>query len=71
MTETAHVPKHSSDDSEHDARYPPYVVMPEQKRRWDLCVQMSEALFADLDPGQRREQVWSATRALYHSGIPT
>jgi hypothetical protein len=32
---------------------------------------MSEALFADLNPGQRRGQVWSATRAMYLSGIPT
>ena len=44
--------------------------MLEERRRWDLCVQMSEALFADLEPGQRREQVWSATRALYQSEIP-
>jgi hypothetical protein len=34
-------------------------------------VQAAEALFADLDEGERREQVWSATRALYQSDIPT
>jgi hypothetical protein len=64
------VPKHGSDDYEHDGGYPPYVVMLEQKRRWDLCEQMSEALFADLDPGERRAQVWSSTRAFYASDIP-
>jgi hypothetical protein len=71
MSEAAYVPKHTNDDPEHDAGYPPYVVTLEEKRRWDLCEQMSEALFADLDPGQRCEQVWSSTRALYSSDIPT
>jgi hypothetical protein len=71
MTETADEPQQSNDDAAHDGGYPPYVVMLEEKRRWDLCLQMSQALFADLDPGERREQVWSATRALYHSDIAT
>jgi hypothetical protein len=66
MTETAYEPQQSNDDAAHDGGYPPYVVMLEEKRRWDL-----QALFADLDPGERREQVWSATRALYHSDIAT
>ena len=61
---------HVRDDPERYARDPPYVVTPEQERRWNLCEDMSKALFADLDPEERREQVWSATRALYQSEIP-
>jgi hypothetical protein len=38
MTETAYVPQQSNDDAEHDGGYPPYVVMLEEKRRWDLCL---------------------------------
>jgi hypothetical protein len=65
------MPNHVGDDPEHDVGYPPYVVTPEDEHRWDLCEKMSEDLFADLEPAQRREQVWSATRAMYHSDIPT
>jgi hypothetical protein len=28
-------------------------------------------MFADLDPGERRTQVWCAIRAFYHSEQPT
>jgi hypothetical protein len=51
--------------------YPPYVETDEQRRRWDLCADAAEGLFADLDESQRVEQVWSATRAFYTSDIPT
>lgn len=51
--------------------YPPYVVTPEDRHRWDLAADAAEGYFADLEPAQRREQVWSATRALYHSDMPT
>lgn len=51
--------------------YPPYVVSDEDKRRWDLCVEAAEGLYADLPESERRAQVWSATRAFYTSDIPT
>jgi hypothetical protein len=60
-----------STDYAHGAGYPPYVVAAEDRRRWDLCAQAAEALFADLDDGERRTQVWSATRAFYQSDMPT
>ncbi|MDX6568639.1 MAG: hypothetical protein QOH15_1217 [Gaiellales bacterium] len=31
------IPRHTNDDPEHDAGYPPYVITLEQKRRWDTC----------------------------------
>ena len=65
------MPNRALNDPEHDAGYPPHVLTAADEHRWDLCEQMSNALFADLDPGERREQVWSATRAIYHSDIPT
>ena len=64
----------SSDDQASEqttAEYPPYVVTVEERRRWDLSVEAAEAYFADLEPRQRREQVWSAARVLYRSDIPT
>lgn len=51
--------------------YPPYVVTPEQKRRWDKALEAAEAMFADLEPSQQREQAWGAARVLYNSDIPT
>jgi hypothetical protein len=66
-----YVPRHTNDDPEHDAGYPPYVITLENKRRWDACEELAEVTFADLDPGQRREQVWYATRAIYNSDMPT
>jgi hypothetical protein len=66
-----HVPRHTNDDPEHDAGYPPYVVTLEQKRRWDACEDLAEAMFEDLDPGERRTQVWSAIRVFYQSDMPT
>jgi hypothetical protein len=62
--------KHACNDPENDACYPPYVVTPENLHHWDFCEQMSDDPFADLEPVQRREQVWSATRAFYQSDIP-
>src|SRR4051812_32027307 len=71
MNEVGDVDTDSHDGHGDAVGYPPYVLTAQEEHRWDLCEQMSEALFADLDPGQRREQVWSATRALYSSDIPT
>jgi len=41
--------------------YAPHVVTAEDKRRWDLWVQDADALFIDLDDGERRA---GAPRAL-------
>lgn len=74
MSESAnesYVPKHTNDDPANDAGYPPYVITLEHKRRWDTCEELAEAMFADLDPGERRTQVWSAIRVFYHSDQPT
>jgi hypothetical protein len=66
-----YVPRHADGDPERDAGYPPYVVTLEEKRRWDVCEEVAEALFADLDEGERRAQIWSTIRALYSSDIRT
>lgn len=51
---------------------PGYVETPEQKRRWALCAALMENYFADLPEGERLEQVWQGTRALYFDPtIPT
>jgi hypothetical protein len=71
MSESAYLPKHRNDDPEHDAGYPPYVLTLEQKRRWDLAERVAEAYFAGLEDGERRTQVWSATRVFYDSDWPT
>jgi hypothetical protein len=47
--------------------YPPYIESAEERRRWDLCEGIGEALFGDLDPAS----VWLATRAIYRSDVPT
>lgn len=51
--------------------FPPYVVTDENKRRWDVCLELAEAMFEDLDPGERAAQVWSAARVYYHSDMAT
>lgn len=51
--------------------FPPYVTTPEEQRRWGLAKRAAEEMFRDLEPTQRAEQVWSATRALYTSDVPT
>lgn len=53
------------------ALYPPFVTNQEQRRRWDLCAKMAENMYADLEESLRRTHVWSTTRALYSSDIPT
>lgn len=58
-------------DGTFDVGYPSFVVSQEQRRRWDFCVKAAEGLFADLDEAERRPQVWSTTRTLYSSDIPT
>jgi hypothetical protein len=49
----------------------PYVQSLEDKSRWDVREDLAEAMFADLEPGERRAQVWSAIRAFYQSDMPT
>jgi hypothetical protein len=58
-------------DGVHDAGYPPFAITLEDKRRWDLAAELAEMMFEDLDPGERRAQVWSATRVYYQSDSPT
>lgn len=50
-------------------QYPPYIVTPEQKRRWNLCAAIAERDFGgeDGDPAT----AWMATRSLYQSDMPT
>lgn len=54
-----------------DVQYPPYVVTDENRRRWDACIELADAMFQGLDPGQQREQAWSAARVFYFSDAPT
>ena len=48
-------------------QYPPYVVSPEERRRWWLAEWIAAELYGDLDPAL----VWQATRAIYRSEIET
>jgi hypothetical protein len=48
-------------------QYPPYVVGPEERRRWWLAEWIAAELYGDLDPAL----VWQATRAIYRSEMPT
>jgi hypothetical protein len=66
-----YLPRHRNDDPEHDAGYPPYVDTIDDTRRWDRCEDLAEAMFTDLDPSERRTQVWSAIRVFYSSDSPT
>jgi hypothetical protein len=70
-TVNEYVPRHDGADYETDVPYPPYVQSLEEKRRWDVCEELAEAMFGDLDPGQARAQIWSATRVYYRSDMPT
>lgn len=54
-----------------EIKYPPYVVTDEERRRWDVCLEVAEEFFKDVDPGERAAQVWSATRVLYKSDAQT
>lgn len=49
--------------------YPPYVVTPEQKRRWDAASAAARNVAAGIGGNERT--VWLATRSLYKSDIPT
>ena len=49
------------------ARYPPYVVSAQERRRWWLSEWIATELYGDLDPAL----VWQATRAIYRSEIET
>ena len=52
-----------------DNDYPPYVVTPEQKRRWDAALAAARNIAPAI--GGNEQTVWLATRSLYKSDIPT
>lgn len=56
-----------SDREREDARYPPYVCTPEQRRRWELSEGIARKLFGDIDEAS----VWMAARSIYNGDIPT
>lgn len=68
---TAYTPRHDGDDAATGTGYPPYVRSLEEKRRWDVSEDLAEAMFADLEEGERRAQMWSAIRVFYRSDAPT
>ena len=49
--------------------YPPYVVTPEQQRRWDAAGAAARKVAEEI--GGNETTVWLATRSLYKSDIPT
>lgn len=53
--------------------YPPYAEPREQTRRWNLCEDTAEAMSAFFEPSGIADPVfvWSMTRTLYKSDIPT
>ena len=50
------------------AHYPPFVSTAERRLRWDLCVAVAAQQLGEPPDGA---QVWSASRVLFHSAIPT
>lgn len=58
-------------DDEQAEKYPPYVVTDDERRRWDVCLELAESVFGDLPEAERATQVWAATRAYYTSPVPT
>lgn len=51
-----------------EPRYPGFISTYAEMRRWELASTLAGEIFGDFgDPGI----VWSATRALYDSDIPT
>lgn len=53
--------------------YPPYVQTAEQRERWDVCVEAAEATSRKSEPSGKPDKifVWTCTRSLYHSDMPT
>ncbi len=49
--------------------YPPYVVTPEERRRWDVCEALAEAVFESSEGSAPTR--WQMVRSLYASEIPT
>lgn len=45
--------------------YPPYVVSPEQRERWDYARGIAEGIFDD------EANIWQATRSIYQGPTPT
>lgn len=56
-------------DEPRDNPYPPYVLTPEQRRRWDAAEAAARRVAEEI--GGNEETVWLATRSLYKSDIPT
>jgi len=52
---------------------PPYVLSDEERRRWDLCVRLTEATWRRFEPSSPVEGTFlvRTVRALYRSDIPT
>lgn len=55
------------------APFPPSVQTQEQRDRWYVCAAIVTHLSAQLEPSGQPDGrwVWTATRALYNSDIPT
>jgi len=49
--------------------YPPYVNTDSERRRWELSEQAAYRLFEDV--GADNVLIWTTTRSLYRSDIPT
>ena len=52
---------------EDERRYPPYVITPEERERWDLSLGIATQMFGDVGS----DQVWMAARSIYRGPIPT
>ncbi len=52
---------------------PPYVLSDEERRRWDLCVRLTEATWRRFEPSSPVDGTFliHTTRSLYRSDIPT
>ena len=52
---------------------PPYVVSDEERRRWDLCVRLTEATWRRFEPRSPVDGTFliHTRRSLYRSDIPT
>lgn len=52
---------------------PPYVATDEERRRWDLCVRLTEATWRRFEPSSPVDGTFliRTVRALYRSDVPT
>lgn len=47
--------------------YPPYVITPAERERWDLSLGIATQMFGDVGS----DHVWMAARSIYRGPIPT